>query len=42
MTDVKDGFRLRHGDWRVLYWVDRAAQAVRVTAVKPRGEAYKR
>ena len=33
-------FRLRVGDWRVVYHLDHAATLVRVTVVKPRGGAY--
>jgi len=36
----KDAFRLRQGNWRVLYRVDREAQEVRVSAIEPRGGAY--
>lgn len=35
------GFRLRRGDWRILYRVDRLAGAVIVESVKTRGDAYK-
>jgi mRNA interferase RelE/StbE len=41
LTGTKAGFRLRHGDWRVLYRVDRATQTMIVENVKPRGEAYR-
>jgi mRNA interferase RelE/StbE len=41
LTGVKDSFRLRHGDWRVLYRVDRASQTVYVEWVKSRGGAYR-
>ena len=34
-------FRLRQGDWRAVYVVDRAANQVRVTRVAPRGEVYR-
>ncbi len=33
-----DGFRLRYGDWRVLYKVDREAEVVVVAQVRHRGE----
>jgi mRNA interferase RelE/StbE len=42
LAGTKSSYRLRHGDWRILYRVDRAQQLVVVEAVKPRGEAYKR
>ncbi len=41
LTGVKDSFRLRHGDWRVLYRVDRASRTVYVEWVKLRGGAYR-
>jgi mRNA interferase RelE/StbE len=41
LEGVKEGFRLRHGDWRVLYRLDRAQQTIFVELVKPRGDAYK-
>ena len=41
LEGVKDGFRLRHGDWRVLYRLDREAQKMLVEFVKPRGDAFK-
>ncbi|NMB13523.1 MAG: type II toxin-antitoxin system RelE/ParE family toxin [Firmicutes bacterium] len=34
-------WRLRVGDWRILYTVDEEAQAVYVVAVRPRGQAYR-
>ncbi|MGD1053667.1 MAG: type II toxin-antitoxin system RelE/ParE family toxin [Candidatus Dormibacteria bacterium] len=34
-------WRLRVGDWRVRYRLDVAAHVVDVTAVAPRGSAYK-
>ncbi len=34
-------FRLRQGDWRAVYVVDRAANQVRVTRIAPRGEVYR-
>jgi len=36
-----NAFRLRHGNWRVLYRVDRAAQEVRVYVIETRGRAYR-
>lgn len=41
LAGVNGGFRLRVGDWRVLYVVDPAAQSVRVYRVGPRGRVYK-
>jgi len=37
---VPDGFRIRVGDWRVSYTLDRASQTLRVFEIKPRGGAY--
>jgi mRNA-degrading endonuclease RelE of RelBE toxin-antitoxin system len=34
-------FRLRQGDWRAVYRVDRAAQEVRVLVVEKRSEVYR-
>jgi mRNA interferase RelE/StbE len=36
----RDGYRLRVGDWRVLYDLDAAHQRLLVLDVKPRGGAY--
>ena len=35
------GFRLRVGDWRVLYSVHPDMNLLRVAAIRPRGEAYR-
>ena len=35
-----EGFRLRVGDWRVLYQLDIPAQILSITNVLPRGGAY--
>ena len=35
------GFRLRVGDWRVLYEIDGTAHLLQVVAVLPRGRAYR-
>ena len=35
------GYRLRVGDWRVLYTLDPSEKLLRVVAVLPRGEAYR-
>ena len=35
------GFRLRVGDWRVLYDIDHSKRRLRVLDVRPRGDAYK-
>lgn len=35
------GFRLRVGDWRVLYVLDTHERLLRVAAILSRGEAYR-
>ena len=35
------GFRLRVGDWRVLYVVESPEKLLRVAAILSRGEAYR-
>ena len=35
------GFRLRVGDWRVLYTLDAEVRTVTIVAVVPRGGAYR-
>ena len=41
LKGATDTFRLRTGDWRTIYEVDREADIVRVLMIKPRGEAYR-
>jgi mRNA interferase RelE/StbE len=36
----RDGYRLRVGDWRVLYDLDDMQQVLLVLDIKPRGGAY--
>ena len=36
-----DTFRLRQGDWRALYRIDREAGEMRVLVVEPRGSVYR-
>lgn len=36
----RDGFRLRVGDWRVLFEVSAGRLVVIILTVKPRGSAY--
>ena len=36
-----DGFRLRHGDWRIIYKVEKEIIAVVVVKIETRGEVYK-
>ena len=35
------GFRLRVGDWRVLYALDTKAELLQVVDIVPRGRAYR-
>ena len=35
------GFRLRVGDWRVLYTLDTGARTMTIAAIVPRGGAYR-
>jgi len=37
---MPDTYRLRVGDYRVLYEVDRVLKRVRVTSVRHRGQGY--
>ena len=37
----RDGFRLRIGDWRVLYELDRGRLLILVLEIGQRGEVYK-
>ncbi len=42
LTDVRPPtFRLRVGDWRVLFTFEVPSAAIRVLRVLPRGEAYR-
>jgi mRNA interferase RelE/StbE len=41
MKGERDLFRLRQGDWRAVYRVDRGAQEVRVLVVEKRSEVYR-
>lgn len=36
----RDGYRLRVGDWRVLYQIENGRLVIMVLAIKPRGGAY--
>ena len=38
---VPSGFRIRVGDWRVSYTLDRRAGVMRVFEIAPRGGAYR-
>jgi mRNA interferase RelE/StbE len=37
----KDAYRLRQGDWRIVYFVDRVTQRMHVLAIDTRGDVYK-
>jgi mRNA interferase RelE/StbE len=41
LQGIKNGFRLRQGDWRIVYEVDRKANMVRVTKIGSRGQIYR-
>ena len=41
LTGVSNGFRVRVGDWRVSYTIDREARVIDVFEVAPRGGAYR-
>jgi mRNA interferase RelE/StbE len=41
MKGMEDAWRLRKGDWRALYVVDRKAQTVSLERVKHRREVYR-
>lgn len=40
LKGYKDQWRLRVGDWRVLYTIDDAARLITITRVAHRGEVY--
>ena len=42
LKGFRDIFRLRHGDWRAVYRVDRGAGIMFVERIAPRGKVYKR
>jgi mRNA interferase RelE/StbE len=41
LKGVPSGFRVRVGDWRVSYTIDREARVIDVFEVAPRGGAYR-
>jgi len=41
LTGIRNGFRIRVGDWRVSFTLDHAAQAMDVFEIAPRGGAYR-
>jgi mRNA interferase RelE/StbE len=36
----RDAWRLRIGDWRALYTIDRTNQMISIMVIRPRGSAY--
>jgi len=41
LKGVPNGFRLRSGDWRISFTLDRSAGVLEVFEVAPRGKAYR-
>jgi len=41
LKGYKDGYRLRHSDWRIVYRLDTKADTMFVEWIGPRGGAYK-
>ena len=41
MQGVKNGFRLRQGDWRAVYWLSFETNEMRVTKLDVRGKVYR-
>lgn len=41
LKGIRNGYRLRIGDWRVSYTIDRASQTLNVFEIAPRGGAYR-
>ena len=41
LRGVPDGYRVRVGDWRVSYTLDRGADVIQVFEIAPRGGAYR-
>jgi mRNA interferase RelE/StbE len=41
MQGLKDAFRLRQGDWRIIFEIDSEEGVVRVTKIGPRGQVYR-
>jgi mRNA interferase RelE/StbE len=42
LQDAQDLYRLRVGDYRIVYMIDDAAQGVLITAIGHRSEIYRR
>ncbi|MBI3677218.1 MAG: type II toxin-antitoxin system RelE/ParE family toxin [Proteobacteria bacterium] len=41
MKGIRDSFRLRQGDWRAVYRLDRSAEEMRVVLIDVRGSVYR-
>lgn len=41
LKGIPNGFRIRVGDWRVSYTIDRDSSVIDVFEVAPRGGAYR-
>lgn len=41
MKGTPDAFRLRQGDWRAIYVLDRKADVMRVVKIGQRGQVYR-
>lgn len=41
LTGSRNDWRIRVGDWRVIYTIDDAAETVDVSAVRHRSDAYR-
>jgi mRNA interferase RelE/StbE len=41
LTGIESGYRIRVGDWRVSYTLDRQAGVLEVFETSPRGGAYR-
>lgn len=41
LVGTRESFRLRHGDWRALYRIDRETQQVVLEDVRKREDAYR-
>jgi mRNA interferase RelE/StbE len=41
LTGKRDSYRLRQGDWRIIYFVDPKEQRVHILNIDTRGDVYK-
>jgi mRNA interferase RelE/StbE len=41
LKGVRNGYRIRLGDWRISYVLDKASQTLKVFEIAPRGGAYR-